>query len=72
MDGIMTHAQAFLKEIDTFLAESGMAASSFGKAAVGDPNFVSDLRDHDREPRSRTVTRVQAFMRQSNKTETAA
>ncbi len=34
-----------LAEIDSFLAESGMAASTFGQRAVRDWRFVERLRD---------------------------
>lgn len=66
----MTHAQAFLKEIDTFLAVRAMKPSTFGKAAVGDANFVGDLRN-GRQPSLGMVDRVHAFMRQCGESETA-
>lgn len=50
-----------LSEIDQFLEQSGMTPTAFGKAAVGDPNFVRDLR-HGREPRSRVVARAKDFI----------
>ena len=33
-----------LTKIDAFLARTGLSATAFGKAAVGDPNFVRELR----------------------------
>jgi hypothetical protein len=51
-----------LAEIDRFLNKTGMTPTAFGKAAIGDPNFVRDLRG-GREPRSRLITRAQEFMR---------
>jgi sulfate adenylyltransferase subunit 2 len=59
MDNI---AQSFLKEIDTYLARSGLDPSSFGKDALGDPNFVFDLRK-GRSPSTRTMDKVRAAMR---------
>src|SRR5674476_203893 len=40
----MTHPETFLADIETFLKESGVSATFFGKAAVSDPNFVGDVR----------------------------
>ena len=57
-----TIAQSFLKEIDTYLARSGLDPSSFGKDALGDPNFVFDLRK-GRSPSTRTMDKVRAAMR---------
>lgn len=57
----MMTAAEFASEIESFLAASGLSASQFGKQAVGDPNFVGDLR-RGRSPSLRTVSRVQAFM----------
>jgi hypothetical protein len=59
----MTHAEAFIIEIDAFLALSGLSASAFGRAAVNDPNFVGDLRK-GRMPNLRLVDRVQEYIRQ--------
>jgi hypothetical protein len=36
--------RSFLQRIETFLAESDMPPSVFGRAAVHDPRLVSDLR----------------------------
>lgn len=57
----MLTAETFLAEIDAFLAESGMSATAFGKAAVGDPNFVKDLRD-GRSASLRLVEKVNAYI----------
>ncbi len=58
----MTHAEAFLAEIEAFLKRSGMSASAFGKSALNDPNFVGDLRD-GRMPSLGLVDRVHEFIR---------
>jgi sulfate adenylyltransferase subunit 2 len=53
---------AFLSEIEAFLAREGARPSTFGRAAVGDPNFVRELRD-GRAPSLRLVDRARAYMR---------
>ena len=50
-----------LQRIEAFLRESAMPPSVFGRAAVGDPRLVSDLRG-GREPGSRLKYRVEHFM----------
>lgn len=40
----MTNAIDLLSDIDTFLAETGMGASYFGKKAAGNSELVSRLR----------------------------
>jgi hypothetical protein len=60
----MTQTEAFLEEIDRFLAQSEMSATAFGRAAVNDPNFVGDLRNKGRKPNLGLVDRVHAFIRQ--------
>jgi hypothetical protein len=52
---------AFLAEIEAFLARERVSSSTFGRAAVGDPNFVRDLRD-GRAPSLRLVDRARAYM----------
>lgn len=54
----------FLSEIETFLAARKMTASAFGKAALGDPNFILELR-RGRSPHLATVERVLKFMREA-------
>lgn len=50
-----------VEEIDAFLGRSGMSASAFGSAAVGDPAFVHEVRK-GRTVRARTRDRVTAFI----------
>lgn len=50
-----------LYRIERFLKASRMPPARFGRNALGDPNFVFDLRD-GREPRDRTVARVSAYL----------
>lgn len=52
-----------LTTIDGFLSRKGMSPTAFGLAAVGDPNFVRDLRN-GREPRSRVMRRALDFIQQ--------
>ncbi len=47
--------------IEAFLKESAMPPSVFGRAAVGDPRLVSDLRG-GREPGRALIRRVEHFM----------
>jgi hypothetical protein len=58
----MTHAEAFLTEVEAFLARSGMSATAFGRTALNDPNFVGDLRS-GRMPSLGLVDRVHDFIR---------
>lgn len=52
----------FLSRIEQFIAAKGMTESAFGKAALGDPNFILELR-RGRSPHLRTIERVQEYMR---------
>jgi hypothetical protein len=54
-------ADAFLREIESFLTRECVSSSTFGRAAVGDPNFVRELRD-GRTPGLRLVDRARAYM----------
>jgi len=50
-----------LRRIETFLRATRMPPATFGRRAVGDANFVFDLKN-GREPRGRLVSRVEAFI----------
>lgn len=50
-----------LDRIDLYLRRSKIAPSRLGRDAVGDPNFVMNLRD-GRQPRQATLDRVVAFL----------
>jgi hypothetical protein len=67
----MLTSDQFLAEIESFLAASGMSASAFGRAAVGDPNFVGDLRTKDRMPSLRLVEKVDAYIKANRQSEQA-
>lgn len=60
----MTLRAEFLSEIEAFLLAQGMEASGFGRDALNDPNFVSDLRA-GRAPNLRTIERLRQFMAES-------
>lgn len=50
-----------LDRIDHYLRNSKTSPSRLGRDAVGDPNFVMNLRD-GRQPRQATLDRVIAFI----------
>lgn len=50
-----------LDRIDRYLRSSKTSQSRLGRDAVGDPNFVMNLRD-GRQPRQATLDRVIAFI----------
>jgi hypothetical protein len=50
-----------LLRIERFMRSTRMPPARFGREAANDPNLVFDLRC-GREPRRRTVQRIDAFM----------
>ena len=50
-----------LRRIERFLRETGLSWTRFGRLAVRDPRFVSDLRN-GRTPRAKMEKRVEHFM----------
>ncbi|MEC9346093.1 MAG: hypothetical protein VYB54_07690 [Pseudomonadota bacterium] len=50
-----------LSDIEAFLDRTGMPPTTFGKSAVGDPNFVGKVRG-GMSPRLNTFDRVRRFM----------
>lgn len=54
-------SQSFLSEIERFLATSGLEPTALGKQALGDPNFVFDLRK-GRSPSTRTMDKVKTWI----------
>lgn len=50
-----------LGRITHFLDRTGMPETKFGRLAVHDPRFVSDLRA-GREPRPSTIARIERFI----------
>lgn len=57
----MGYIDEFRKRVFAFIAKQNMTDSGFGRAALGDPNFVRDLR-RGRSPGERTVLKVDKFM----------
>lgn len=53
--------QTLLQRVNAFLDESAMPPSTFGRMAVRDPRFVSDLR-RGRVPGRKTTVRAENFM----------
>lgn len=50
-----------LRTIETFLRDTGMAPTRFGRDAVRDPRIVFDMR-RGREPSQRMCRRLQHFI----------
>ncbi len=50
-----------LRKVESFLRQTGMPVTKFGRLAAHDPRFVGDLRN-GREPRSALISRVEHFM----------
>jgi hypothetical protein len=50
-----------LLRIERYLRSTNTPAARFGRDAVGDPNFVFDLRN-GREPRGKTIERVSSYL----------
>lgn len=50
-----------LSAIEAHCAKTGMKDSTFGHVAMGDPNFVRNLRD-GREPRRKTANRAVEYI----------
>lgn len=60
----MSHSpeQIFQKDVEAFLARTGIAASTFGLKSCGDPNFLTDLKDGQREFKRSTIEKVGKWM----------
>lgn len=50
-----------LQRVEKYIKEHRIPPARFGRDAVGDPCFVFDQRD-GREPRRRTIERVDAYL----------
>jgi hypothetical protein len=57
----MSTIQQIVKEIDAFLADTGMAETYFGALAVKNPNLISRVRAGG-DMNSRTIDRVREFI----------
>lgn len=58
---IPSHAE-LVAQLDAFLIRQKMAPSSFGRAALGEPSFVSTVRA-GRMPGLQTLLKISKFMR---------
>ncbi len=59
--GVEPIGPMFLREVEAYLAATGMKVSVLGLEAAGDPSFVARLRN-GASPRLSTVDRVRAWM----------
>lgn len=50
-----------LRKIESFLRDTGMAPTRFGRDAVRDPRLVFDMRN-GREPSPKMIQRIEHFM----------
>lgn len=58
---MLSPREQFLKSIEDFISVNEMTPTGFGRAALGDPSFVFELRE-GRNVGFKTVERVVAFM----------
>lgn len=56
-----TISEQFVARVEVFLESTGFKSSEFGRQAIGDPNFVLNLR-RGRSPTLATADRVLAFI----------
>lgn len=56
---------ALVREIDAYLARTGMLPTQFGLAAMNDGNFIPRLRG-GRTPTLETIDKVRRYMAESN------
>ena len=66
--GFAPLGQAFLDEVEAFLAITGIKSSELGYAATGNPSFVNRLRQGT-SPRLTTVDRVRSWIRENSSAE---
>ena len=59
--GMAPVGEAFRREVEAFLAATGLKVSLFGELAAGDPSFVARLR-RGASPTLAKVDRVRAWM----------
>lgn len=53
---------AFKARVEAAIEAHSIAPSTFGTDALGDPAFVFDLRGGKREPKMRTIAKVDAHI----------
>jgi hypothetical protein len=54
--------EEFLKQVDKFEKKWGYTDGELGKLALGDPNFLPEIRKGERSPTLRTVAKVMIYM----------
>ncbi len=59
--GMKSLHDQFVNEVESFLSKTEMLPTLFGRAALGDGNFVTTLR-RGRSPSARTIDKVRAYM----------
>ena len=59
----MSAQDELLTEVEAFLTRTGMRPTAFGLNAVGDGNFVKELRDGVREFRRAKIEKARSFIR---------
>lgn len=57
---------ALIIQVDAFLSRTGMSATRLGYLCMGDPGFVSALRN-GRDPRLSTAEKLLRFMRRGRR-----
>jgi hypothetical protein len=58
----MSSLAALIRDIEAFCAETQMAETAFGVAALNDGRFIARIRSGTSSPTLKTVDRVRAFM----------
>ena len=53
----------FPERVEAFIKMWGYTDSEFGRRALGDPNFILELRRSGRSPTLRTVQKIEEFMK---------
>jgi predicted transcriptional regulator len=56
-----TLSEHFLSTVESFLKESGIKPTEFGRQAVGDPSFILNLR-RGRSPTLITADKIMTFI----------
>lgn len=56
------HTSPLLTKIEKYMAKNEMAATKFGRDAMGDPKLVFDLRE-GRELRRATTQKIEDFLK---------
>lgn len=59
----MASRQTFTERVETFMKMWGYTDSEFGRRALGDPNFILELRRAGRSPTLRTVQKIEEYMK---------